>query len=162
MRFLSVPTLIGLAAGAAVLGIGGCAPIRSHQGYVVDVDLVNSIEPGVDTRQSVLDTLGTPTFTSQFAKGQWFYLARDSRNLAFRKPKPADQITLKISFNDKGTVTRIDRTGVDQVASISPTKRITPTLGRKRGFFQQLFGNIGTVSAAGGPAPQQGGGRDTP
>jgi outer membrane protein assembly factor BamE (lipoprotein component of BamABCDE complex) len=161
MRFLSAPTLIGVAAGIAAIGIGGCAPLRTHQGYVVDADLVNSVQPGVDTRQSVLDTLGTPTFTTQFGKGQWFYLARDSRNFAYHKPKAVSQITLRISFDDQGRVTRIDRTGIDQVVKIDPVKRTTPTLGRKRSFFQQLFGNIGTVGAP-GMAPPQGGGRDTP
>ena len=67
-------TLIALAAGA-------CTPVRSHQGYIVDADLVNSVQPGVDNRQSVLATLGRPSFTSQFAKdangGDWYYVARD-------------------------------------------------------------------------------------
>lgn len=162
MRFLLVPTSIAAVAGIAALGLGGCAPVRTHQGYVIDADLVNSVQPGVDTRQSVLDTLGTPSFTTQFGKGQWFYLARDSRNLAYHKPKAVSQITLRVSFDDKGTVTRIDRTGIDQVVRLNPTKRTTPTLGAKRGFFQSLFGNIGTVGAP-GMAPQQGGGgRDTP
>ena len=149
MRVKSAPFLIGLAAGVAAIGLPGCAPLRSHTGYVVDADLVNSVQPGVDTRQSVLETLGTPTFTNQFGQGQWFYLARDSRNYAFNKPHPTNQITLKISFDDKGTVTRVDRTGADQIVKVNPTNRITPTLGRKQGFFQELFGNIGTVGAPG-------------
>ena len=90
MRFMSARTLIGVAAGIAAIGIGGCAPLRSHQGYVIDADLVNSVQPGVDNRQSVLDTLGTPTFTSQFGQGQWFYLARDSRNFSYNKPKAVE------------------------------------------------------------------------
>ncbi|TPG16785.1 outer membrane protein assembly factor BamE [Sphingomonas koreensis] len=163
MRFKSAPTLIGLAAGVAAIGIGGCTPLRSHQGYVIDVDLVNSVQPGVDNRQSVLDTLGTPTFTSQFGGGQWFYLARDSRNFSYNKPKAVNQIALRISFDPQGNVTRIDRTGLDQVVSIDPSKKTTPTLGRKRGFFQDLFGNIGTVGAPGTAPPGGGGGnRDTP
>jgi outer membrane protein assembly factor BamE (lipoprotein component of BamABCDE complex) len=149
MRVPAAAKLIGIAAAVSALGIAGCAPLRTHQGYVIDADLVNSVQPGVDTRQSVLNTLGTPTLTTQFGKGQWFYIARDSRNYAYHKPKPVSQITLRISFDDQGTVTRIDRTGIDQVVQISPVKRVTPTLGRHRSFFQQLFGNIGTVGAPG-------------
>lgn len=156
MRLKSAPFLIGLAAGVAAIGLSGCAPLRSHTGYVVDVDLVNSIQPGVDNRQSVLETLGTPTFTNQFGQGQWFYLARDSRNYAYNKPKPTNQIALRISFDDQGTVTRIDRTGVDQVVKINPADKTTPTLGRKRSFFEQLFGNIGTVGAPGMAPPSSG------
>ena len=71
-------------AALALVGLtsAGCTQLRSHQGYVVDVDLVNSVQPGVDNRQSVLQTLGKPTLAGQFDQGDWYYLARDSRNLA--------------------------------------------------------------------------------
>lgn len=129
----------------------GCTPLRSHQGYIVDADLVNSIQPGVDNRQSVLATLGTPSFAAQFNQGDWYYIARDSRNYAFNAPKPRDQLTLQISFDQTGNVSAIRKSGVEQVVNLAPYGKSTPTLGRDRGFFQDLFGNIGAVGAAGGP-----------
>lgn len=157
MRFVSACTLIGLSA----LASAGCAPLRGHQGYIIDVDLVNSIQPGVDNRQSVLQTLGQPTFTSQFNKGEWYYVARDTRHLGYTNPKVTAETTLRIHFDDKGTVTGVDRTGIEQVASINPSDKTTPTLGRKRGFFESFFGNIGAVGAPGAGQPDTGG-RDTP
>lgn len=151
--------IMGLTATAAVLTLAtGCVPLRSHQGYIIDADLVNSVQPGVDNRGSVLQTLGKPSFASQFNTGDWYYIARDSRNLAYLKPKAKSQITLKISFTQAGVVQDITRTGVDQVASIDPYGKTTPTLGRKRGFFEELFGNIGSVGAAGAG---KGGGDDS-
>lgn len=148
----------------AMLAAGACAPLRSHQGYVIDADLVNSVQPGVDNRQSVLQTLGRPSFTGQFAENDWYYVARDSSNLAFRNPRPNNQITLQISFDRAGNVAAIRRAGLDQVASVNPLNKKTPTLGRERGFFEELFGNIGTVGApgAGGPGGGAGGGRTMP
>lgn len=147
--------LIAAAAGLALLGTGACSPLRSYQGYVVDADLVNSVQVGVDNRQSVLATLGKPTLTSQFNEGEWYYIGRDSRNYAFNDPKPRSQTTLRIRFDAAGTVTEVTRTGVEQIVSINPSNKKTPTLGRERGFFEDLFGNIGTVGApgAGGPGP---------
>lgn len=145
---------------AALAGAAACVPLRSHQGYIVDADLVNSVQPGVDNRQSVLATLGNPTIVGQFDDKDWYYVARDSRNLAFRNPRPAEQVTLRVSFDQAGNVAAIRRSGVEQVASISPERKVTPTLGKKRNFFQDLFGNIGTVGAAGGPGAGAGqGGR---
>lgn len=141
---------LGLAAALAALALtGGCTSLRSHQGYLIDADLVNSVQPGVDNRNSVLSTLGKPTFTSQFNTGEWYYIARDSKNLAYLKPKASAQLTLKISFDDKGVVSGITRMGIDQVSSISPDHKTTPTLGKKRGFIEELFGNIGAVGTAG-------------
>ncbi|GAA3257956.1 hypothetical protein GCM10020258_18590 [Sphingomonas yabuuchiae] len=111
-RALGLGLIMALAASA-------CTPLRSHQGYVVDVDLVNSIQPGVDNRQSVLQTLGTPTISSQFGGGDWYYVARDSRNLGYTLPKPVSQITLQISFDQAGNVATI----AAPVSIRSPTSR---------------------------------------
>lgn len=160
--FRSFPLLV---AGLALAG-SACVPLRQHQGYIVDADLVNSVQPGVDNRASVAQTLGRPTFTGQFAQatggGDWYYLARDTHNLAFRNPKASAQITVQISFDQAGTVTAIRRGGLDQIASVRPYGRTTPTLGKKRGFFEDLFGNIGTVGAPGVGGGGDSGGRDTP
>ena len=138
-----------LAASLGILLMAGCAPLRSHQGYIIDTDLVNSVQPGVDTRQSVQQVLGKPTVTGQFGGGDWYYVARDSRNYGFQTPKTREQVTVQISFNDAGVVSGVRRGGIEQVASVNPYGKTTPTLGRKRGFFEDLFGNIGTVGAAG-------------
>lgn len=154
---ISARALLTVACGAALLGTGACAPLRGYQGYVVDADLVNSVQPGVDNRESVLATLGKPTLTSQFNQGEWYYVGRNTRNYAFNNPKPREQTTLRISFDAQGNVTSVTRTGVEQVASINPSNKKTPTLGRERGFFEDLFGNIGTVGAPGtGPGPGDG------
>ena len=161
--------LIAVLALGAALAAGGCTQIRTHQGYIVDTDLVDSVQPGVDNRQSVLQTLGKPTFAAQFDQGDWYYLARDSKNYGFRNPHAINQIALDISFDPTGNVTAIRRSGLAQVDTVHMYGKTTPTLGRKRGFFQDLFGNIGTVGAAGGQSGQGGtspngggGGRNAP
>ncbi|SOB78926.1 Beta-barrel assembly machine subunit BamE [Sphingomonas guangdongensis] len=141
----------------AALSAAACTPLRGHQGYIVDVDLVNSVQPGVDNKQTVAQVLGLPTVPGQFGSNEWYYVARDTRNLAFNTPRPVNQITLRVRFDPSGTVTGIDRMGIEQVASVNPSSDKTPTLGRERGFFQDLFGNIGTVGAAGAPAGGGGG-----
>lgn len=149
---------LGAALLAAALGTSACVPVRSHQGYVIDKELVDAIQPGVDNRESVLQTLGRPTLTSQFNEGEWYYVSRDASNLAFQSPKARNQQTLRVRFDAKGNVVAVDRTGAELIASVDPYGKETPTLGRKRSFFQDLFGNIGTVGApgaGGGGAPGQ-------
>jgi outer membrane protein assembly factor BamE (lipoprotein component of BamABCDE complex) len=159
MRVARSFLFLGLAAALAP----ACAPLRGHQGYIIDADLVNAVQPGVDNRQSVQQTRGRPSFTSQFGGGDWYYVARDTRNYAFNSPRPREQVTLRISFDAAGTVSAVRKSGVEQVAAVDPYRKTTPTLGKKRSFFEDLFGNIGTVGAAGATgAGGQGGGRDTP
>jgi len=140
--------LVAIAA-MALLATGGCTRVRGHQGYIVDETLVSGIQPGVDNRDSVQQTLGGPTFVGQFDANDWYYVSRETRQLAFAQPRPVTQTILHVRFNANGTVAAVDRTGLDKIASISPMGDKTPTLGRKRGFFQELFGNIGAVGVPG-------------
>jgi len=149
--------LAGCAALLAMLGATACTPIRSHQGYIVDKELVDSVQPGVDNRESVLQTLGRPTLTSQFNQGEWYYVGRDSRNFGYSDPKVREQTTIRVRFDANGNVVGVDRMGKELVASVDPYGKTTPTLGRKRSFFQDLFGNIGTVGAPGAGTGAPGG-----
>lgn len=141
-----------LIAGAAALlaGLGGCSRIRTHQGYLVDKLVVDSVAPGVDNKASVEGALGRPSFTSQFGEEEWYYVSRDMRQLAFKQPRPIDQTIVRVRFDPAGNVAQVDRIGMEQVAKIDPEGDKTRTLGRKRGFLQEMFGNIGAVGALGG------------
>lgn len=141
--------LVVATATLALVATSGCTRIRGHQGYIVDQQLVDGIAPGVDNRDSVEATLGRPTFVGQFDKNDWYYVSRQTRQLAFGQPTPTEQTILHVRFDARGNVAAVDRSGLDRIASISPEGSKTPTLGRKRGFFQELFGNIGAVGAPG-------------
>ena len=134
---------------AAAVAAAGCTRIRDHQGHILDETLVTAIQPGTDNRESVEQTLGRPTFTGQFSDRDWYYVSRSTRQLAFAKPKPDQQTVLHVRFDEAGNVASVQRTGLERVASIDPAQDKTPTLGRNRSFFQQLFGNICTVGATG-------------
>ena len=157
MRLKTASLMIAL--GCAAIALSGCARVRTHQGYLVDNMLVDSIQPGIDNRQSVEGTLGRPTFVSQFGTLDWYYVSRDMRQLAFANPKPKEQTVLRVRFDTAGNVVGIDKAGLDKVAEISPKDGKTPTLGRERSFFEDIFGNIGAVGAAG--ARGGGGGDNT-
>lgn len=156
-------SMTGRASALAVLllaagTLGGCAAqIRGHQGYFFDPSLVATVQPGVDNKESVDKTLGRPTFAGQFTDNDWYYFSRDTRQLAFSQPRPKAQEVLHISFDKAGNVAKVEKTGMEKIASISPIGKTTPTLGRKRGFFEDLFGNIGRVGAVpGGMGPTTG------
>ncbi len=141
---------------AALVAAPACTKVRGHQGYLADAALVESVQVGVDTRESVTQTLGRPSFVGTFSDQDWYYVSRTTRQYAYNQPRPSDQLVLHVRFNPAGTVTQVRRTGLEQVASISPSEQETPTLGRNRSFFSELFGNIGTVGAAGAPGAPTG------
>jgi outer membrane protein assembly factor BamE (lipoprotein component of BamABCDE complex) len=135
----------------AALLLVGCAAMGAHKGSVLDTQLVSSIQPGVDNQASVEKLLGRPTFVGQFAPADWIYVARDTTQLAFRNPRVTKQTTLVVHFDRAGNVTSVQQSGKDLAMNLEPTNRRTPTMGKKRSFFEELFGGIGSVNSGGIP-----------
>ncbi len=146
---------LALIAGTATLG--GCTTISDYHGYIGDSTLTNAIQPGIDNVTSVEGTLGRPSFTSQFGPPVWYYLNNTTDQRPFGRPKIEDLNVLAIRFDANGNVVSAERTGMERVAYVRPNGDKTPTLGRQRGFFEDIFGNIGAVGSGapggGGRAP---------
>jgi outer membrane protein assembly factor BamE (lipoprotein component of BamABCDE complex) len=141
---------VSTIALAAVLATG-CASNRAHRGAVIDPQLATSIQPGVDNKASVEKLLGRPSFTGEFTPNDWYYVSRDTNQVAFRNPRVTKQIVMQVRFDQAGNVSAIQRTGKELVLGLSPSSRSTPTLGRKQSFFEELFGGIGSVNSGGMP-----------
>ncbi len=158
MAIISGKTVGTIILISTLVAVSGCSRLRTHQGYIADPVLLGSVSVGVDNRESVQATLGRPTFASQFDDSQWYYLARDTEQLAFSRPKAKNQLLMKISFDEAGNVANVAQSGVETIVKINPDGDKTPTLGRDRSFFQDIFGNIGQVGApglgGGGGAPR--------
>lgn len=139
---------IGLVVALGV-GLAGCNSIRESRGYVVDALLVDAIQPGIDNQRSVEMTLGRPSFVSQFGEPTWYYVSSVSGRRPFARARIDSHTVLAVQFDESGSVLDTRRTGIDQVAYLDPDGDKTPTLGRERGFLEDLFGNIGQVGAPG-------------
>jgi len=148
--------IVGAAALLlASVAVSGCSGYRETKGYVLDNELASAVQVGIDNKDSVAKTLGRPTFTGEFNDNEWYYVARSTNALAFRLPRVTDQTVLRVRFDQAGNVVGVDRTGKELIASIDPYGKQTPTLGRKKSFFDEIFGNIGVMNA--GNLPGQNG-----
>ena len=137
--------------GCALLALGACSSIRESRGFVNDAVLVQSVQPGIDNRQSVEGTLGRPTFESQYGENTWYYISSITGRKPFVRPRIREHSVLAVRFDDAGNVESVERSGIDQVVFLQPDGDKTPTLGRERGFLEDLFGNIGQVGGIGAP-----------
>ncbi|MEO6432886.1 MAG: outer membrane protein assembly factor BamE [Sphingomicrobium sp.] len=141
-----------LALAGAALMLPACGALRTHRGAVIDSQLVTTIQPGIDNKESVAKLLGRPTCTGQFTPNEWYYVSRDTTQFAFRNPRVSKQNVLLVRFDQGGNVTATENFGKEWAFAVDPARRTTPTLGRKRGFFEELMGGVGSV---GGGLPTQ-------
>ena len=140
----------------AVLALSACQGIRDQSGYIALPELTESIEVGIDNRDSVQRTLGRPTFVSQFGENDWYYVNQRTSQFAFRRPQVKAATVLHIQFDAAGNVTSVAETDEQLAVKIDPNGDETPTLGREKSFFEELFGNIGQVGQTGLFGTQQG------
>ena len=136
--------------------LAGCVGTRDHRGAVIDTELVSTIQVGVDNKDAVQRLLGRPTFTSEFDANEWYYVSRDTKTVAFTSPRVLDQTVLQITFDAAGNVASIRQSDEQLIARVNPVNDKTPTAGRQRTLWDDIFGNVGVVNspATPGGAPQ--------
>lgn len=142
-------TAVLLAGLTAILP--ACSAIRESRGYIVDPLLTGAVQPRIDNQQSVEGTLGRPTFVSQFGTPTWYYVSSITGQRPFNRPRIREHSVLAVQFDEAGRVVQVETSGIDRVVFLDPNGNKTPTLGRERGFLEDLFGNIGQVGGAGLP-----------
>ena len=143
---------LSLILGASLLT--GCTTERFQRGYFWDANIIDAVVEGIDNRNSVQKSLGTPTLTSTFAQdGVWYYASFDARSRAFWGEENTGQKVLAISFDEFGVVSNIKTYTMADAQSITFRDDITPTRGKHMSFFQQIFGNVGRMGSMPGGGP---------
>ena len=121
----------------------GCSPTRNLHGYVSDPAIISTLKPGVHSKTTVLESLGTPTTLGTFNVNAWYYISRATDTVAFLEEEIIAQQVIALDFDGAGILTSITRLDLSDAIEVIPVERITPTRGRELGILEQLIGNIG-------------------
>ncbi|THH38772.1 outer membrane protein assembly factor BamE [Aliishimia ponticola] len=132
-----------------VLALGACsASFRSH-GYVPPSDQLEEIVVGVDTRDSVAETIGSPTSSSLVNDTGYYYVRQRVRSFAFTAPTVVDREVLAITFDQQGVVSNIERFGLEDGRVVTLERRVTESSVVDRTFLRQLLGSLGRIRPSG-------------
>ena len=120
---------------------------------MIDFRLANAIQPGVDNKASVEKLLGPPDIRRSVRPNEWYYMSRDTTQVAFRNPRrAADHGAHPLRRRRQR---RLDAAGrARNVISFDPDCRDADPR-PQASFFEELFGNIGTVSHPGANSTAQ-------
>jgi outer membrane protein assembly factor BamE (lipoprotein component of BamABCDE complex) len=129
------------------------APV-SARGHLVTAEQLQQITPGVTRQADVQELLGSPSQTSTFGDGTWYYISSVTRQRPGRALSVSDSRVVTINFNPDGTVKDVTELGQQDQRSIAMVGRETPSPGNDRTILQALFGNIGRFNPAGVPSQQ--------
>ena len=138
-----------LLAMIVALALAACTglPPRAH-GYVPPDDELDRIVVGVDNRESVANVVGQPGATGVLSGGNYFYVRSVYQDYGYRPERLLDREVVSISFDESGTVSNVERFGVERGRVIALSRRVTNANVQGVTFLRQLFGSIGTLSPA--------------
>ena len=158
-------SLITLTLAATTVLISGCNPVLRTHGYVATEEAKpQAVEPGSDTKSSVLARLGNPsvrgTFDEEIETDTWYYMNQVRQSFAYLRPLVEERSVTAISFNSDGQVEQVAEYGIEDGYYVNIVDRKTPTRGRELSVLEQIFGSVGRLptSTLGGSQPIPGGG----
>lgn len=136
-RLVALPLVLAVA----------CAPIYRNHGYVPAEDELALLTVGQDTRDSVEVAVGRPSAAGLLNEEGWYYVQSRYRQVGPRAAQEIDRQLVAISFDDKGTVTNIERFGLEDGRVITLSRRVTETNIKGANLIRQILSNFGRFRA---------------
>ncbi len=149
-HILSLRNLATIGAIFSLTLTVGCTPIADKRGYVRDEPKIESIQVGVDNKESVYQRLGSPSTSATLSMDVWYYITSREERFGFFAPKATFRDITAVAFDEEDYVADIADYGLEDGKVVSYVGRKTPTRGKELTFLEQMFGNIGRL-----PAPNQ-------
>ncbi len=134
-----------LIAAALAAGVTACAPQIGRHGFqLIDV-APSEIEAGVDTRETVLAKLGSPSTRSTFeSESVWYYISQTTERYTYNPTQVVARNVTEITFADgSDQVQSVRLLSLDDGRQVAMNSRETPTRGRELSVLEQLLGNVG-------------------
>ncbi|SFR04374.1 outer membrane protein assembly factor BamE [Poseidonocella sedimentorum] len=132
---------------SAVITVAGCVAEMRNHGYVPSPEDLGQVVLGVDTRDSVIETLGTPTTQGVSGDDTVYYVYKQVRHFGFLEPEILDRQVVAISFSPDGTAQNVERFTLADGRVVALTRRVTDNTVRNTTFLRQLLGNLGRFDA---------------
>ncbi len=127
--------------------VTACTTLYRDHGYMPLAEDLSLLQVGVDTRETVATTVGTPTSGGVLDGSGYYYVASRFRHVAFFEPEETEREVLAISFDDSGVMRNIERFGLQDGRVVVLSRRVTDDNIRDTTFIRQLLGSLGNFDA---------------
>lgn len=127
-----------------ILGAGCSAQYRNH-GYVPSEEELAEVVIGVDTKDSVAETLGAPTAGGVLEDGGFYYVRSRVRTIGPSRPTEISRELVAVTFDNNGIVSNVERFGLEDGQVVVLSRRVTDNGLNNISFIRQLLGNLGSI-----------------
>ena len=140
-RFKSAAIGIGF-----LVVLGACTSEYRNHGYVPNEEDLAEITVGVDTRDTVLESVGAPSAAGVLSDSGYYYVRSQVRHFGARKPEVVERRIVAITFDKRGVVNNITEYGLEDGKAVPLTRRVTDHGFDDIGIIAQLIKNIGSFA----------------
>lgn len=133
---------MGLAAGIAAIALAACTPRTDTHGNLVDPEALAQVKPGEQTKEQVQNLLGSPSSVGAFDQNTWYYISKQTQQVAFLEPTVVDQQVIEVDFDNKGVVKTVHKFGEDDGKDVAMVARTTPTRGKSLGVLDEFLNTL--------------------
>lgn len=126
---------------AAALALSGCSTVDANYGYVPSDIQLQDIKVGTDTKDTVSTKIGEPPLEDMRRPDVWYYVASQTKTWLWNPPKTIKREIVAVHFTSGGTVSNIERFGLDHAEVVVLSRRVTSDAVPDVGFLHGLFGN---------------------
>ncbi len=123
------------------------------RGNKVDPELLAQLVPNTSSRADAVALIGTPTARATFDDNTWIYIGEVTKPVIGGTQKVRDQQVVLLTFDQGGTLRKIENRGPEDAQNVSVVSRATPSPGNNASVLQQLLGNVGRFSPGGAGSP---------
>lgn len=132
-----------MALTVAALLAGGCTNEVNLRGNAPEAEQLALIQPGAQSREQVIQLLGSPTTVGTFDKKVIYYISQRTQTVTFHAPEVLSRQVVEIVFDKNDRVAAVKTYDLKDGKKIRLVERTTPTPGRQFSVIQQLLGNLG-------------------
>ena len=133
--------------GLGFLVLAACTPLYRDHGFApTDAELA-VLTVGKDDRETVSRAVGRPSALGLLGDTRWYYVQSRYRQRGPLAPEEVQRQVVVITFAESGTVSNIERFGLEDGQVVALSRRVTDSNIEGISFLGQLLGNFGRVTA---------------
>lgn len=141
-----------LIMGTVAVSLTACTPRYRNHGYVPSAEDLAAVTIGVDTRETVTETLGAPSASSVLDGQGYLYVRSRIAHVGPREPQVVERQVVVIGFDANGIARNVEQYSLADGKVVPLTRRITDNGIESGGLLRQLVGNIGNFAPTGAPS----------
>ncbi len=139
-----------VVAVSLLVAVSACTSQYRNHGYVPTEEDLAEVTVGVDTRDTVSETIGAPSAAGVLDSSGYYYVRSRVRHFGARKPEVVERRIVAITFDQRGVVKNVEEYALEDGQAVPISRRVTDNDLDTRGVIAQILKNIGSFGGFSG------------